>query len=95
MFSEKMNEDLKLDKEMEDKVAETCLKITNNEIKHFIIIGLDDDGNTIQMHHGHGIVLSGLVRDIQREIDQENDHTRNANDFIKMMQKINKQDDDN
>ena len=45
------------------------------------------------MHHGHGIVLSGLVRDIQREIDQENDHTRNASDFIKMMQKINKQDD--
>ena len=95
MFSEKMNEDLKLDKEMEDKVAETCLKITNNEIKHFIIIGLDNDGSQIQMHHGHGIVLAGLVRDIQREIDQENDHTRNANDFIKMMQKINKQDDDN
>lgn len=93
MFSEKMNEDLKLDKEMEDKVAETCLKITNNEIKHFIIIGLDNDGSQIQMHHGHGIVLAGLVRDIQREIDQENDHTRNANDFIKMMQKINKQDD--
>ena len=78
---------------MEDKVAETCLKITNNEIKHFIIIGLDNDGSQIQMHHGHGIVLAGLVRDIQREIDQENDHTRNANDFIKMMQKINKQDD--
>ncbi len=95
MFSEKMNEDLKLDKEMEDKVAETCLKITNNEIKHFIIIGLDNDGSQIQMHHGHGIVLAGLVRDIQREIDQENDHTRNASDFIKMMQKINKQDDDN
>lgn len=93
MFSEKMNEDLKLDKEMEDKVAETCLKITNNEIKHFIIIGLDNDGSQIQMHHGHGVVLSGLVRDIQREIDQENDHTRNASDFIKMMQKINKQDD--
>lgn len=93
MFSEKMNEDLKLDKKMEDKVAETCLKITNNEIKHFIIIGLDNDGSQIQMHHGHGIVLAGLVRDIQREIDQENDHTRNANDFIKMMQKINKQDD--
>ncbi len=93
MFSEKMNEDLKLDKEMEDKVAETCLKITNNEIKHFIIIGLDNDGSQIQMHHGHGIVLAGLVRNIQREIDQENDHTRSANDFIKMMQKINKQDD--
>ena len=93
MFSEKMNEDLKLDKEMEDKVAETCLKITNNEIKHFIIIGLDNDGSQIQMHHGHGTVLAGLVRDIQREIDQENDHTRNASDFIKMMQKINKQDD--
>lgn len=88
MFSEKMNEDLKLDKEMEDKVAETCLKITNNEIKHFIIIGLDNDGSQIQMHHGHGIVLAGLVRDIQREIDQENDHTRNANDFIKMMQNL-------
>ena len=94
MFSEKMNEDLKLDKEMEDKVAESCLKITNNEIKHFIIIGLDNDGSQIQMHHGHGIVLAGLVRDIQREIDQENDHTRNASDFIKMMQKINKQDDE-
>ena len=93
MFSEKMNEDLKLDKEMEYKVAETCLKITNNEIKHFIIIGLDNDGSQIQMHHGHGIVLAGLVRDIQREIDQENDHTRSANDFIKMMQKINKQDE--
>lgn len=93
MFSEKMNEDLKLDKEMEDKVAETCLKITNNEIKHFIIIGLDNDGSQIQMHHGHGIVLAGLVRDIQREIDQENDHTRSSNDFIKMMQKIHKQDD--
>lgn len=94
MFSEKMNEDLKLDKEMEDKVAETCLKITNNEIKHFIIIGLDNDGSQIQMHHGHGIVLAGLVRDIQREIDQENDHTRNANDFIKMMQKLHVQQDD-
>ena len=93
MFSEKMNEDLKLDKEMEDKVAETCLKITNNEIKHFIIIGLDNDGSQIQMHHGHGIVLAGLVRNIQREIDQENDHTRSANAYIKMMQKINKQDD--
>lgn len=88
MFSEKMNENLKLDKEMEDKVAETCLKITNNEIKHFIIIGLDDDGNEIRMHHGHGVVLSGLVKDIQREIDQENDHTRNASDFIKMMQNL-------
>lgn len=93
MFNKNLNEDLKLTKEMEDKVAETCLKITNNEIKHFIIIGLDNDGNQIQMHHGHGIVLAGLVRDIQREIDKENDHTRNANDFIKMMQKINKQDD--
>lgn len=93
MFSENVNEKLKLDKEMEDKVAETCLKITNNEIKHFIIIGLDDDGNEIRMHHGHGIVLSGLVRDIQREIDQENDHTKNANEIIKMMQKIHKQDD--
>ena len=95
MFNKNVNEDLKLTKEMEDKVAETCLKITNNEIKYFIIIGLDDDGNVIQMHHGHGVVLSGLVRNIQREIDQENDHIRNANDFIKMMQKINKQDDDN
>lgn len=93
MFNKNVNEDLKLTKKMEYKVAETCLKITNNEIKHFIIIGLDDDGNTIQMYHGHGIVLSGLVRNIQREIDQENDHTRSANDFIKMMQKINKQDD--
>ena len=93
MFNKNLNEDLKLTKEMEDKVAETCLKITNNEIKHFIIIGLDDDGNEIRMHHGHGIVLAGLVRDIQREIDQENDHTRNASDFIKKMQKINKQDD--
>lgn len=88
MFNKNLNEDLKLTKEMEDKVAETCLKITNNEIKHFIIIGLDDDGNQIQIHHGHGVVLSGLVRDIQREIDQENDHTRNANDFIKMMQNL-------
>lgn len=93
MFNKNLNEDLKLTKEMEDKVAETCLKITNNEIKHFIIIGLDDYGNEIQMHHGHGVVLAGLVRNIQREIDQENDHTRNASDFIKMMQKINKQDD--
>lgn len=95
MFNKNVNEDLKLTKKMEDKVAETCLKITNNEIKHFIIIGLDNDGSQIQMHHGHGIVLAGLVRDIQRKIDQENDHTRNASDFIKMMQKINKQDDDN
>ena len=94
MFSENVNEDLKLTKKMEDKVAETCLKITNNEIKHFIIIGLDDDGNQIQIHHGHGVVLSGLVRDIQREIDQENDHTRNASDFIKMMQKLHDQQDD-
>lgn len=88
MFNKNLNEDLKLTKEMEDKVAETCLKITNNEIKHFIIIGLDDDGNEIQMHHGHGVVLAGLVRNIQREIDQENDHTRNASDFIKMMQNL-------
>ena len=88
MFNKNLNEDLKLDKEMEDKVAETCLKITNNEIKHFIIIGLDDDGNEIQMHHGYGVVLAGLVRNIQREIDQENDHTRNASDFIKMMQNL-------
>ena len=88
MFNKNVNEDLKLTKEMEDKVAETCLKITNNEIKHFIIIGLDDDGNEIQIHHGHGIVLAGLVRIIQREIDQENDHTRNASDFIKMMQNL-------
>ena len=94
MFSENVNEDLKLTKKMEDKVAETCLKITNNEIKHFIIIGLDDDGNQIQIHHGHGVVLSGLVRDIQREIDQENDHTRNASDFIKMMQELHDQQDD-
>ena len=94
MFSEKMNEDLKLDKEMEDKVSATCMDILNGRIKHFIIIGLDDDGNTIQMHHGHGIVLSGLVRNIQREIDQENDHTRSANDFIKMMQKPHVQQDD-
>lgn len=88
MFNKNVNEDLKLTKEMEDKVAETCLKITNNEIKHFIIIGLDDDGNEIQIHHGHGVVLAGLVRNIQREIDQENDHTRNASDFIKMMQNL-------
>lgn len=94
MFNKNVNEDLKLNQEMKDKVAETCLKITNNEIKHFIIIGLDDDGNEIQIHHGHGVVLAGLVRDIQREIDQENDHTRNASDFIKMMQKINIQQDD-
>lgn len=88
MFNKNVNEDLKLTKEMEDKVAETCLKITNNEIKHFIIIGLDDDGNEIQIHHGHGVLLAGLVRNIQREIDQENDHTRNASDFIKMMQNL-------
>ena len=88
MFNKNVNEDLKLTQEMEDKVAETCLKITNNEIKHFIIIGLDDDGNEIRMHHGHSIVLSGLVRDIQRKIDQENDHVRNASDFIKMMQEL-------
>lgn len=95
MFSENVNEKLKLDKEMEDKVSATCMDILNGRTKHFIIVGLSDDGNEIRMHHGHGIVLSGLVRDIQREIDQENDHTRNASDFIKMMQKINKQDDDN
>lgn len=94
MFNKNVNEDLKLTKEMEDKVAETCLKITNNEIKHFIIIGLDDDGNEIQIHHGHGVVLAGLAREIQREIDQENDHTRSASDFIKMMQKIHVQQDD-
>lgn len=93
MFSENVNEKLKLDKEMEDKVSATCMDILNGRTKHFIIVGLNDDGSQIQMHHGHGIVLAGLVRDIQREIDQENDHTRNASDFIKMMQKINKQDD--
>ncbi|TDN28128.1 hypothetical protein CEE75_13445, partial [Lactobacillus crispatus] len=80
MFSENVNEKLKLDKEMEDKVSATCMDILNGRTKHFIIVGLDDDGNEIRMHHGHGIVLSGLVRDIQREIDQENDHTRNASD---------------
>ena len=93
MFSENVNEKLKLDKEMEDKVSATCMDILNGRTKHFIIVGLNDDGNQIQIHHGHGVVLAGLVRNIQREIDQENDHTRNANDFIKMMQKINKQDD--
>lgn len=93
MFSENVNEKLKLDKEMEDKVSATCMDILNGRTKHFIIVGLNDDGSQIQMRHGHGIVLAGLVRDIQREIDQENDHTRNASDFIKMMQKINKQDD--
>lgn len=93
MFSENVNEKLKLDKEMEDKVSATCIDILNGRTKHFIIVGLNDDGNQIQIHHGHGIVLAGLVRNIQREIDQENDHTRSANDFIKMMQKINKQDD--
>lgn len=93
MFSENVNKKLKLDKEMEDKVSATCMDILNGRTKHFIIIGLNDDGNQIQIHHGHGVVLAGLVRDIQREIDQENDHTRNASDFIKMMQKINKQDD--
>lgn len=95
MFSENVNEKLKLDKEMEDKVSATCMDILNGRTKHFIIVGLNDDGNQIQIHHGHGVVLAGLVRNIQREIDQENDHTRNASDFIKMMQKINKQDDDN
>lgn len=93
MFSENVNEKLKLDKEMEDKVSATCMDILNGRTKHFIIVGLNDDGNQIQIHHGHGVVLAGLVRNIQREIDQENDHTRNASDFIKMMQKINKQDD--
>lgn len=93
MFSENVNEKLKLDKEMEDKVSATCMDILNGRTKHFIIVGLNDDGSQIQIHHGHGIVLAGLVRNIQREIDQENDHTRNASDFIKMMQKINKQDD--
>lgn len=93
MFSENVNEKLKLDKEMEDKVSATCMDILNGRTKHFIIVGLNDDGNQIKIHHGHGVVLAGLVRDIQREIDQENDHTRNASDFIKMMQKINKQDD--
>lgn len=93
MFSENVNEKLKLDKEMEDKVSATCMDILNGRTKHFIIVGLNDDGNQIQIHHGHGVVLAGLVRNIQREIDQENDHTRSANDFIKMMQKINKQDD--
>lgn len=95
MFSENVNEKLKLDKEMEDKVSATCMDILNGRTKHFIIVGLNDDGSQIQIHHGHGIVLAGLVRNIQRSIDQDNDHTRNANDFIKMMQKINKQDDDN
>lgn len=93
MFSENVNEKLKLDKEMEDKVSATCMDILNGRTKHFIIVGLNDDGSQIQIHHGHGIVLAGLVRNIQREIDQENDHTRNASDFIKMMQKIHKQDD--
>lgn len=69
------------------------MDILNGRTKHFIIVGLNDDGSQIQIHHGHGIVLAGLVRNIQREIDQENDHTRNASDFIKMMQKIHKQDD--
>ncbi|MCT7871503.1 MAG: hypothetical protein N4Q18_10995 [Lactobacillus crispatus] len=93
MFSENVNEKLKLDKEMEDKVSATCMDILNGRTKHFIIVGLNDDGNQIQIHHGHGVVLAGLVRNIQREIDEENDHTKNANEIIKMMQKINKQDD--
>jgi hypothetical protein len=93
MFNKNVNEKLKLDKEMEDKVSATCMDILNGRTKHFIIVGLNDDGNQIQIHHGHGVVLAGLVRNIQREIDEENDHTRNASDFIKMMQKINKQDD--
>lgn len=94
MFSENVNEKLKLDKEMEDKVSATCMDILNGRTKHFIIVGLNDDGSQIQIHHGHGVVLAGLVRNIQREIDQDNDHTRSANDFIKMMQKINIQQDD-
>lgn len=93
MFSENVNEKLKLDKEMEDKVSATCMDILNGRTKHFIIVGLNDDGSQIQIHHGHGIVLAGLVRNIQREIDEENDHTKNANEIIKMMQKIHKQDD--
>lgn len=93
MFNKNVNEDLKLNQEMEDKVSATCMDILNGRTKHFIIVGLNDDGSQIQIHHGHGIVLAGLVRNIQREIDQENDHARNASDFIKMMQKINKQDD--
>lgn len=93
MFSENVNENLKLDKEMEDKVSATCMDILNGRTKHFIIVGLNDDGNQIQIHHGHGVVLAGLVRNIQREIDEENDHTKNANEIIKMMQKIHKQDD--
>lgn len=93
MFSENVNEKLKLDKEMEDKVSATCMDILNGRTKHFIIVGLNDDGNQIQIHHGHGVVLAGLVRNIQREIDEENDHARNANEIINMMQKIHKQDD--
>lgn len=93
MFSENINEKLKLDKEMEDKVSATCMDILNGRTKHFIIVGLNDDGSQIQIHHGHGVVLTGLVRNIQREIDQENNHTRNANEIIKMMQKIYKQDE--
>lgn len=93
MFSENVNEKLKLDKEMEDKVSATCMDILNGRTKHFIVVGLNDDGNQIQIHHGHGVVLAGLVRNIQREIDEENDHTKNANEIIKMMQKIHKQDD--
>lgn len=94
MFSENVNEKLKLDKEMEDKVSATCMDILNGRIKHFIIVGLSDDGNQVQINHGHGVVLSGLARAAQRSIDQDNDHARNANDFIKMMQKINIQQDD-
>lgn len=93
MFSENVNEKLKLDKEMEDKVSATCIDILNGRTKHFIIVGLNDDGNQIQIHHGHGIVLSGLARAAQRSIDQDNDHARNANEIINMMQKIHKQDD--
>lgn len=93
MFSENVNEKLKLDKEMEDKVSATCMDILNGRIKHFIIVGLGDDGNQVQINHGHGIVLSGLARAAQRSIDQDNDHARNANEIINMMQKIHKQDD--
>lgn len=93
MFSENVNEKLKLDKEMEDKVSATCMDILNGRIKHFIIVGLSDDGNQVQINNGHSIVLSGLARAAQRSIDQDNDHARNANEIINMMQKIHKQDD--
>ncbi len=94
MFSENVNKKLKLDKEMEDKVSATCMDILNGRTKHFIIVGLNDDGSQIQIHHGHGIVLAGLVRNIQREIDQENDHARNANEIIKTMKNIHDLKDD-